>query len=38
VSDTDEQLLIRVRAGFLSSDRTDGARRIGHDLLAEGLA
>ena len=30
---TDEQLLIRVRAIFLSSDRTYGARRIWHDLL-----
>ena len=35
---TDEQLLIRVRASFLTSDRTYGARRIWHDLLGEALA
>ena len=33
-----EQLLIRVRASFHTSDRTYGARRIWHDLLVEGLA
>jgi putative transposase len=33
-----EQLLARVRASFLTSDRTDGARRVWHDLLVEGLA
>jgi transposase InsO family protein len=33
-----EQLLIRVRASFLTSDRTDGARRVWHDLLVEGIA
>jgi len=34
----DEQLLIRVRASFLTSDRTYGARRIWHDLLADGVS
>jgi putative transposase len=34
----DEQLLIHVRASFLSSDRTYGARRVWHDVLVEGLA
>ncbi len=34
----DEQLLIRVRASFLTSDRTYGARRVWHDLLVEGIA
>jgi putative transposase len=34
----DEQLLIRVRASFLASDRTYGARRVWHDLLADGVA
>ena len=34
----DEQLLIRVRASFLTSDRTYGARRVWHDLLVEGVA
>jgi putative transposase len=33
----DEQLLLRVRASFLTSDRTYGARRVWHDLLVEGL-
>ena len=33
-----EQLLARVRASFLTSDRTYGARRVWHDLLVEGLA
>jgi putative transposase len=33
-----EQLLARVRASFLTSDRTSGARRVWHDLLVEGLA
>ena len=35
---TDEQLLIRVRASFLTSDRTYGARRVWHDMLVEGIA
>jgi putative transposase len=34
----DEQLLARVRASFLASDRTYGARRVWHDLLADGVA
>jgi hypothetical protein len=34
----DEQLLIRVRARFLTSDRTYGARRAWHDMLVEGIA
>ena len=34
----DAQLLSRVRASFLTSDRTYGARRVWHDLLVEGLA
>jgi putative transposase len=29
---------ITVRASFLESDRTYGARRVWHDLIAEGLA
>ena len=31
-----EQLLARVRASFLASDRTYGARLVWHDLLADG--
>ena len=34
----DEQLLIRVRASFLTSDPTYGARRVWHDMLVEGIA
>jgi putative transposase len=34
----DEQLLARVRASFLASDRTYGARRVWHDMLADGVA
>ena len=33
-----EQLLTRVRASVLASDRTDGARRVWHDLLADGVS
>jgi putative transposase len=33
----DEQWLLRVRASFLTSDRTYGARRVWHDLLVEGI-
>ena len=33
-----DQLLTRVRASFLASDRTDGARRVWHDLLADGVS
>ena len=32
----DEELGARVRASFQSSDRTYGARRVWHDVLAEG--
>ena len=34
----DEELLIAVRRSFLDSDRTYGARRVWHDLLAEGVS
>ena len=34
----DEELGARVRASFLASDRTYGARRVWHDLLAEGAS
>ena len=33
-----EQLLARVRASFFASDRTYGARRVWHDLLADGVS
>ena len=35
---SDEQFGARVRASFISSYRTYGARRVWHDLLAEGLS
>ena len=35
---TDEALGAKVRASFISSYRTYGARRVWHDLLAEGLS
>jgi putative transposase len=34
----DETLGARVRASFVGSDRTYGARRVWHDLLAEGVS
>lgn len=37
-SRTDEALTIKLRASFVGSDRTYGARRVWHDLLAEGVA
>jgi putative transposase len=37
-SRSDEELGAKVRASFLASDRTYGARRVWKDLLAEGLA
>src|SRR6201999_2008808 len=37
-SRNDEELGGKGRASFLASDRTYGARRVGHDLLAEGVA
>jgi putative transposase len=33
----DERITRRVRASFLASDRTYGARRVWHDVLAEGI-
>src|SRR3974390_2063475 len=33
----DEELSAKVRASFLASDRTYGARRVWHDILAEGV-
>ncbi|MCF6328277.1 MAG: IS3 family transposase [Henriciella sp.] len=35
---SDEVLGARVRASFIRSDRTYGARRVWHDMLAEGFA
>jgi putative transposase len=35
---SDEEFGARVRASFISSYRTYGARRVWHDLLAEGLS
>jgi len=37
-SHSDEDLGAKVRASFLGSDRTYGARRVWHDVLAEGLS
>jgi len=37
-SRTDEELSAKVRASFLASDRTYGARRVWRDLLAEGVS
>ena len=34
----DEDLAAKVRASFLASDRTYGARRVWHDLIADGAA
>ncbi len=34
----DEAILAKVRTSFVGSDRTYGARRVWHDVLAEGLA
>src|SRR3978361_901771 len=36
-SRSDEDIGAKVRASFLASDRTYGARRVWHDLLAEGV-
>lgn len=33
----DEQISARVRASFIASARTYGARRVWHDVLAEGI-
>ena len=35
---SDEELSAKVRASFLASDRTYGARRVWHDVLAEGIS
>ena len=35
---SDEEVGAKVRASFLASDRTYGARRVWHDMLAEGIA
>ena len=37
-SRSDEELGAKARASFLASDRTYGARRVWHDLLAEGIS
>ena len=37
-SRSDEALGRRVKASFVASDRTYGARRVWHDMLAEGFA
>ena len=37
-SRSDEELAAKVRASFLASDRTYGARRVWHDMLAEGVS
>ena len=34
---TDEKIAPQVRSSFPASDRTDGARRVWHDMLAAGL-
>ena len=34
----DEELSTKIRASFLASDRTYGARRVWHDMLAEGMS
>jgi putative transposase len=35
---SDEEVAGKVRASFLASDRTYGARRVWHDLIAEGVS
>jgi putative transposase len=35
---SDEELSVKVHASFLASDRTYGARRVWHDVLAEGIS
>lgn len=37
-SRSDEDLAGKVRASFLASDRTYGARRVWHDLIADGMS
>ena len=36
-SQHDEEITMTIRSSFLGSDRTYGARRIWHDVLAEGF-
>lgn len=36
-SRSDEELTAKVRASFVASDRTYGARRVWHDMLADGV-
>lgn len=38
LSRSNEELAGKVRASFLASDRTYGARRVWHDLIAEGVS
>src|SRR5260370_18698347 len=35
---SDEELAAKMRASFLASDRTYGARRVWHDMLADGVS
>jgi putative transposase len=35
---SDEEFSAKVRASFIASDRTYGARRVWHDLFAEGVS
>jgi putative transposase len=37
-SRSDEEIGARVRASFMGSDRTYGARRVWHDVLADGIS
>jgi len=37
-SRSNEELSAKVRASFVASDRTYGARRVWHDMIAEGIA
>ena len=37
LSRSNEELGAKVRASFLASDRTYGARRVWHDMLADGV-
>ena len=37
-SRSDDELTTKVRASFMASDRTYGARRVWHDLLADGVS
>ena len=37
-SRSDEELSAKVRASFLASDRTYGARRVWHDMLSDGVS